>query len=521
MIITPDSIVRLLKVNLEIDENNQIKFKSKQEQLDYFNSLPYIEQEKLQYIRKDNILYFPENIEKLYEYNYVMYKNTNYSDKWFFAYITDMKYNNDNMTEISIKTDSWQTWQFDITFKQSFIEREHVNDDTVGLHTVPENVELGDYTLYNTHSDYNGIGSCHVVMGSTVNPATGQNVAGDDYSGIYSGISYYVFTSIDYLNRAIKNLAELSKSDAITTLFIAPDNLTKFTKISWIITEGSGSGETISYGLIETGKDPVTLKDYEFTRPNNFNGYVPKNNKLLCFPYNFFNLTNNVGENGIYHYEDFSSANIKFKVYGSITPSCSIRAIPTNYKGTELWSEGISVGKFPQCSWNTDTYTNWLTQNGVNLGLGIAGSAISIGASAISGNPIGLASGILGVAQSIGSVYEHSLLPPTAEGNINNGDITYSKGKNTLSFLPIQIRREFAEIIDGWFSMYGYKVNKLKLPNLTGRRNWNFIKTINANIEAYIPQSDLQNIKEMFNKGITLWHNVNTFLDYSQNNDII
>ena len=44
------------------------------------------------------------------------------------------------MTEITIETDVFQTWQFNINYKKMFVEREHVNDDTVGLHTVPENV---------------------------------------------------------------------------------------------------------------------------------------------------------------------------------------------------------------------------------------------------------------------------------------------------------------------------------------------------------------------------------------------
>lgn len=61
-----------------------------------------------------------------------MYQNEAYSDKWFYAFITKMEYVNNNMTRIEIATDVWQTWQFDITFKESFIEREMINvsDDT-------------------------------------------------------------------------------------------------------------------------------------------------------------------------------------------------------------------------------------------------------------------------------------------------------------------------------------------------------------------------------------------------------
>lgn len=64
-----------------------------------------------------------------------MYQNENYSTKWFYAFIDNMKYINDSMTEISISTDVWQTWQFDLTFLESFVEREmcNVSDDVPRL----------------------------------------------------------------------------------------------------------------------------------------------------------------------------------------------------------------------------------------------------------------------------------------------------------------------------------------------------------------------------------------------------
>ena len=65
------------------------------------------------------------------------------------------------------------------------------------------------------------------------------------------------------------------------------------------------------------------------------------------------------------------------------------------------------------------------------------------------------------------------------------------------------------------------KVNEVKIPNTTGRTNWNYVKTIDCNFEGDIPQMYLNKIKEIFNNGITLWHNGSTFLDYSQSNNIV
>ena len=85
----------------------------------------------------------------------------------------------------------------------------------------------------------------------------------------------------------------------------------------------------------------------------------------------------------------------------------------------------------------------------------------------------------------------------------------------------MSIKQEYAKVIDTFFDMFGYKVNIVKLPNLTGRTNWNYVKTIGANIEGDIPENDLNEIKTIFNNGVTLWHNPSTYLDYSQSNNIL
>ena len=85
----------------------------------------------------------------------------------------------------------------------------------------------------------------------------------------------------------------------------------------------------------------------------------------------------------------------------------------------------------------------------------------------------------------------------------------------------MSIKAEYARIIDEYFSAYGYKTNRVKVPNVTGRTNWNFVKTIGCYIAGDIPQEDMAKIKEMFDAGVTFWHNPATFMDYSQSNSIV
>lgn len=131
MVITPETEIYLLKSPLTLSNKNQITFANKTAQFNYFNSLPKIGIDDGSYLRKDEVIRFPAHIDEIIEYNYCMYKNSNYSNKWFYAFIIDMKYENDSMTSIKIKTDVFQTWQFDLNWKESFVEREMitVNED--------------------------------------------------------------------------------------------------------------------------------------------------------------------------------------------------------------------------------------------------------------------------------------------------------------------------------------------------------------------------------------------------------
>ena len=127
MAITPDTWLRLVQTPIEIDNKNQLTFENVGKQASYFLSLPYKEITEISFQRKDNAIMFPEHIDNLLKYNYVMYINRNYGHKRFYAFITGMEYINDGCTKIYITTDVFQTWQFDLNFKDSFIEREMID----------------------------------------------------------------------------------------------------------------------------------------------------------------------------------------------------------------------------------------------------------------------------------------------------------------------------------------------------------------------------------------------------------
>lgn len=541
MAVTPDTQIRLIKCNLNLDENNQIDFANGTAQGAYFESLPHVTKYNCSYQRKDNYIRWPDHIDNIIEYNYVAYKNTHYTGKWFFAYITRMEYENDNCTRIYIKTDVWQTWQFDLTFMKSFVEREHVNNDTVGLHTVPENLETGEYVRQsknnNTQIDNPTwlyfLANCYYVAALSEVPSSMVRPAGPKiYNGVYSGLIYLVFPTAQDIDRFIYDIQDQIASDIIYSVFVIPQSMVEIPESSWI----TPTGKNYRFDYYPYTNQEATISSGELTKPEYLDiDYVPKNNKLLCYPYTYLLATNFSGSAKEYRYEFFNHTGCTFVIQGTVSAGCAIKLYPRGYniKSTDSpllqpinYLEGLDGGKLPTCSWNNDSYTNWLTQNALNIPLSFIGSAGAIvggSALALTGNVAGVAGavgGIAGIAKEVSQIYEHSLAPITAQGGVNQGDLNFAQ-KNTFGIYKMSIRQEYAKIIDDFFTMYGYKVNTLKVPNITGRSNWNYVKLINPNIEGYIPQEDLQEIKRMFSNGITIWHNPAYFLDYSQNNTIV
>ena len=82
------------------------------------------------------------------------------------------------------------------------------------------------------------------------------------------------------------------------------------------------------------------------------------------------------------------------------------------------------------------------------------------------------------------------------------------------------IRPEYANIIDQYFSMFGYRVNTVKVPETNSRQSWNYIKTININIAGNVPTQYMEEIKQMFDRGVTLWHG-DYIGDYGRDNGIV
>lgn len=560
MIITPNSEVIMLKVPLTPDCKNQLKFKYPNQQFEYFRfSEGARSYQNCSYVRKDNVLEVPGNFDELSNFNYCMYQNKDYSGKWFYCFILKHIYVNDNVTRLVIATDYWQTYCFDMSFKISFIEREMLStqDDVPGANLEPEGLEIGE-PIEEASSSVDYMEPVYVIAYSR-NPCDdgyqlgSPNEFGSIINNIATGI-WYCIGSAKGILEMLKKINDDGHGESVIAVFTIPaisiygkENLDSYIDLDTSIRFWPWDGFSSS------GRE-ITLN----STPTSINGYVPKNKKLLTWPYCYLGFCPSNGSQKIYRYENFNNGTPKFKIRSEINPNPQVYFIPENYKGSSgvNVSESGVVSGYPSIGYHTDFFNNWLAQNNDLINLGLEQNAFNFefaqGMSALSYGlkTVGalgtiasgdIAGGLMDFAgASIGTVSEtyqrkvnydygvqetmlqkekQSMLPNSASMGSSNTTLLAYNYMNDDVFTRYNIKRQFAEKIDEFFSMYGYKTNKLKLPNLDNRSEWNYVKTVGANITgANIPSDDLFALKQMFNDGVTFWHKPENYLDYTKNN---
>src|SRR5690625_1995280 len=131
MAVVPTSAtnIRFLKgVPLYADYKHTRWFSSVNEQRSFFTSRTVVHsmsQANFQRIEGRHYVAVNKHIDDLWETNYVMFQNTEYNNKWFYGFVTKVEYKNKGNTHVYFDIDVIQTWQFDITFKPSYVVREH------------------------------------------------------------------------------------------------------------------------------------------------------------------------------------------------------------------------------------------------------------------------------------------------------------------------------------------------------------------------------------------------------------
>lgn len=510
--------------------------------------------------------------DNLYDCNYMCFRNTSYGNKWFYAFITNVEYINNDTTLVTYEIDVMQTWMFDYDLLPCFIERQHVSSDNVGEHLIEENLEIGDLVLsvergplsyqmqtlaivfITSFSAYYDAGSSSWVPDLT---SRGQKV-----NQCYSGYSYIVCkniaggpTAIELANALVNDSTVWETEDGILSIFMYPED--------FIVQDANGN-----YLLYDSG---VSYAKYDKPSPtsgnNTIDGYTPKNNKLYSYPYSQIIVTDGANQIVPLRYEYFKEPNssltgkYSFSLKAETSANPTVALIPNYYKSlrAEDAYNAILMGSWPMCAWSTDTFKAYIAQTygpafamstpertpaqraiagaaqGISSAekdiLGGLRNAVGVGAASPARSKIHMAPTEIGVAgatvNTLDGVFSKisDLSTRFMEPNQAHGTVTDTNGVNfgfkEFHVYEACIKSNYAKIVDDYFSMFGYAIHAVGVPNNHVRLNWTYLKTIGCKIDGYIPFDHENLICQIYDNGITFWTGIPQFGRYDYPNTIL
>ena len=116
--------------------------------------------------------------------------------------------------------------------------------------------------------------------------------------------------------------------------------------------------------------------------------------------------------------------------------------------------------------------------------------------------------------------YEASLAVDPAKGNTASANSDFSSNNMNFWGMRTHVTEEVAKMVDEYFSVFGYKTNLVKVPNMNNRNHWNYVKTVNALIEkrgdGRVNASEIEQMEEIFDNGITFWHHASEVGNYTR-----
>lgn len=570
--IPPNSDVVLCRgVPIESDYRHTLYFGSVAAQNNYFFSKAFKQFHNVSYQReRRNVITLEIPATQVYACNYLMFKNTSYGEKWFFAFVNSVEYVNDNVTDIYYELDMMQTWMFEYTLSQCMVEREHSVTDKIFENTKPENIGygelmcgvsqnllssrglLGEYACVITSKPYSS-GDVPIKLYSQFCPVYGYIGRAEDMNTI---VQEFVRTGWQDAILSVTVGNKLMAQGADETHFDMPKQVPKedFKFVCYGVTSGIYEGE-------EQFKDQLP------------NGYKPRNKKLFGYPYNQLWISNNQGTVNEYRYEDFKLDKDDFfhmevAASGISSPECVL--YPLDYRGvSKYYDHALVLTGYPTVPWIGDTYKAYMAMNrnqienalftqganGVmNTVSAFLGGAMTVnnaadmlqaakadasnaGKTVSQTTKTGLRQQAMGgIFSAIGtagtSIVDYmtsvwqveaklkdvSNIPPNVGGLSGAGSVTNALSRFDYSAYYMCVKPEYAEIVDKFFDMFGYNTCTVKVPNTHSRPHWNYVKTIGCEIQGFLPQEAANVIKAVYDHGVTFWKNGDEVGNYTLDN---
>lgn len=507
------------------------------------------------YIRNRKSIKLSCPATKAYSVNYMIYKNTSFENKYFYAFVTNVEYVNNDVFEFFFEIDVIQTYMFDYSIRKSYVEREHILNDTLYASRTEESLEIGDPIVCRQVKDtFSNSYKIQIITSFVMNePSESEGTdtysfdlpTGKIYGKTYCGLHVQFFESATAANSYLKTINEQGRIDGVIGINMVPSKLTSSVQKFNI--------ELYPFNLV--GYEGTGSNYNYYQEKNLFQGYTPVNKKLYNYPFRFVKVLNGRGSVGEYKWENSNvyyatetDKLLSFTEYlgGYANPELLLSATYNGVQGgldsPNVSNMMVTTGSMP-CSWTNDAYQAWVAQNAnqleyanIHREMNLAKATINTARTATTGSLSALTKGISGniigaaetainsgvetaasgatalinwadeIAKLNATVKDHELLPPESQVVSSTGQLAFDAGISGFTFQFCSVRKEYAKIIDDYFTMYGYACHEVKVPSHYSRKSFNYIKTVGCSIAGTAPASALRAIQNIYNNGITFWH---------------
>ena len=442
--------------------------------------------------------------DNLYDCNYMLFQNTNFGSKWFYAFITKVEYINNECTEVEYQLDVMQTYFHDFSLGYCFVEREHSEHDYLGENYIDEGIDYGELVYDGDLDDIDSLNRLAIFIAVASGQSRGKLV-----DNTFQGADIYMYA-----------LSSAASDETLIKNFLSQYTATPEDVLG--IWTAPCYGVTVDENFRVTGfRSSKLIKTYAtLSGTELFGSYTPKNKKLYMYPYNFVEVTNAMGADLKIRYEFSNGFTPRLMAYWNITQPVEVIARPYGYKGSTLDPGGVSnprwglftdslkISGYGIGCWSNET---WVQQMNSALYNGIMGGLIST-----IGSPVDTARNYVppvenGFSNIFMTLGKKNMTPHLTYGNANSGGAMAAMGILNFYGGRCRITEQYARTIDDYFTMYGYQTNRIKVPNTNSRPHWNYVKTGTCELISLttMPADDAEKVKSCFNHGITLWKNMN------------
>lgn len=548
-------------------------------------------QANFQRIEGYNFIAVNESIDDLWSTNYLMFQNASYNSKWFYGFVTKLEYKQKNVTYVHFEIDVFQTWKFSMTFKPSYVVREHCKlwntDGSPVVNTVDEGLNYGtEYdnvtvSQYKPYDDYKWLvivakNAMHIVGEGPIGTIPKPNVIGTptpltvyllpfkdsnsvpnimdtDGDSITLTNPTETLSALYLMDVSVNNIVSLYITDypglemvytPANQTFTLPLSSTNTIVNGVLITDGTNSCTVMH---VEKAENFVTLTKDFGDKYADYNSV--KESKLLMHPYTQLVLDDFKGNRVSLKNEYIQNSNLKVLTKGSLGTSNKTSYGVKNYNyllsslEDSMSDENALINSDPNdIPIITDMLSAYIQGNKNSLQVqrsqtlfnGVAdifGNGIGMASSALSRNPAGFGASALGMAQGAGNtvfsiqgmnakIKDISNVPPSITKMGSNSSYTIGNQYDGVYIIKKQIKAEYIKKLENFFNMYGYKVNEVKTPNFHTRQYWNYVQTTSCIITGNFNHEDLNDLKAIFDNGITFWH-TDDVGNYSLENEVL